>query len=137
MRSKLVLAVLAVLFCVGGASAYLSSTWYEDASGYEEAARQQVHQHVPMLVYFRTDWCPYCKKFDELLQDSKMREGLGPIIKVRVNPEHGDAERALFEKRFGAKGYPAIFWVAAEGASPRRVSAKGPPEEFLGRLTGN
>jgi thiol:disulfide interchange protein len=112
-----------------------SSTWFEDASGFEDAARQQAHQHAPMLVYFRTDWCPYCKKFDSLLEDAEVRSRLAKVIKVRVNPEHGDAEKNLFEKRYGARGYPAIFWAPSESAAPRRISGRGPAAEFLAQLT--
>ncbi|MBI2962927.1 MAG: thioredoxin family protein [Deltaproteobacteria bacterium] len=123
---------LAVVYA-GGALGYVSSTWYEDASGYEEATRQQKLYHAPLLVYFRVDWCPYCRAFDQLLTDSEMRSKLGEVIKVRVNPEHGDAEMALFEQRFGGKGYPAIYWVT-DGGAPRRLSAKGPASTFLAQL---
>lgn len=135
-HSALAIACLA-LAALGGASvarAYVSSTWYEDASGYEEAARRQKLQHAPLLVYFRTDWCPYCRAFDQLLEDYEMRSKLGEAIKVRVNPEHGDAERTLFEQRFGAKGFPAIYWVP-DGGAPRRLSSKGPASAFLAQLT--
>ena len=132
--------LLSLLFAIalvaaGRSHADYSSTWFEDASGFEDAARQQAHQHAPMLVYFRTDWCPYCKKFDSLLDEPEVRSRLADVIKVRVNPEHGDAERNLFEKRYGARGYPAIFWVPSESAAPRRISGKGPAPEFLAQLT--
>ena len=129
------LIVATVLAAANGSYAYFSSTWFEDASGFEDAARQQTHQHAPMLVYFHTDWCPYCKKFDSLLEDPSIRSRLANVIKVRVNPEHGDAERNLFEKRYGARGYPAIYWVPSESAAPRRISGKGPAPEFLAQLT--
>jgi glutaredoxin len=91
------------------ARAYLSSTWYEDATGYEEALRQQNVLHAPMLVYFRTDWCPHCRAFDRLLEDPKVRSQISPYVKVRLNPEHGKAEKEIFEGRFGAMGFPALF----------------------------
>jgi thiol:disulfide interchange protein len=134
-RFALWLLAAMIVFAAARSSAYSSPTWYEDASGFEDAARQQVRQQVPMLVYFRTDWCPYCKKFDSLLEDSSVRSRLANVIKVRVNPEHGDAERSLFEKRYAARGYPAIFWVPSESAAPRRISGKGPAAEFLAQLT--
>jgi thiol:disulfide interchange protein len=112
-RQWLLVSLVSALALVvaGRSNAYVSSTWFDDASGFEDAAREQARQHAPMLVYFRTDWCPYCKKFDSLLEDAGVRSRLANVIKVRVNPEHGDAERNLFEKRFGARGYPAIYWV--------------------------
>jgi len=128
------LALASVLLVTAMARAYVSSSWYEDASGYEEAARLQKLHHAPMFVYFRVDWCPHCKAFDALLDDGRVRGKLGEAIKVRVNPEHGDAERKIFAEKFGAKGYPAIYWVASENDSPRRISGKGPAETFLAQL---
>lgn len=129
----LVLSLAAGLFGASMASAYMSSTWFEDASGYEAALRQQRIHHAPMLVYFRTDWCPYCRTFDQRLEDYEMKSKLGGAIKVRLNPEHGPAERKLFEQEFGAKGFPAIYWVR-EGSAPRRLSAGKSVAEFLAQI---
>ena len=123
-----------VLSSARATHAYLSSTWYEDASGYEEAVRQQKMLHVPMFVYFRVDWCPHCRAFDRLLDDQAVRSQLGSCVKVRVNPEHGKAEKALFEERFGTKGYPSLFLVDSDGGSPRRLSHGGPPQRFVAQF---
>ena len=130
------LVAASIVLATGLASAFVSSTWYEDASGYEDALRQQKLFHTPMLVYFRVDWCPHCRAFDALLDDGQVRGKLGSAIKVRINPEHGDAERKIFSERFAAKGYPAIFWVPSENDAPRRISGKGPAETFLAQLSG-
>jgi len=50
------------------AQAYYSATWYEDAAGYEKALRDQRIHHVPIFVYFRVDWCPHCRAFDDLAE---------------------------------------------------------------------
>jgi thiol:disulfide interchange protein len=134
---KIALAMMAlgcVLSSARFAHAYLSSTWYEDASGYEEAVRQQKSLHVAMFVYFRVDWCPHCRAFDKLLEEQAVRSQVGSYVKVRINPEHGKAEKALFEQTFGTKGYPALFIVDSEGASPRRLSHGGPPERFVAQF---
>jgi len=140
-RRAVPISILAAVLClvtalpaaVRVARAFVSSTWYQDAEGYAEAARRQAAEKVPMLVYFRVDWCPYCRVFDRLLEDYEMRRGLAGALKVRVNPEHGEAERALFEQRFGGRGFPAIYWAPASG-TPRRVSSAGPAAEFLAQL---
>jgi thiol:disulfide interchange protein len=138
VRASIIAAVLSVVtvlpFAARVGRAFVSSVWYEDAGGYAEAARRHEAEDVPMLVYFHVDWCPYCRAFDQLLEDSEMRRGLVSALKVRVNPEHGPAEQALFEQRFGAKGYPAIYWVPVDGA-PRRISAAGPAAAFLAQLS--
>ena len=135
-RPSLLLIAALVLLAAGQARAYVSSSWYEDASGYAEAVRLQKLHHAPMIVYFRVDWCPHCRAFDQLLEDSAMRSKLGQAIKVRINPEHGAAEKQIFEQQFGAKAYPAIFWLGSENDSPRKLSSKGPAEKFLAQLGG-
>jgi hypothetical protein len=126
--------VLALAAASPRSEAYLSSTWYEDAGGYQEAARRQKLLNAPLLVYFRVDWCPYCRAFDQLLEDQTVRARLASYIKVRVNPEHGKAERALFEEKFGAKGYPALFLQRSEAAAPSRLSARGPADAFVAQF---
>jgi thiol:disulfide interchange protein len=128
------IGIAAALIVAPAARAYLSSTWYEDASGYEEALRQQKVLHAPMLVYFRTDWCPHCRAFDRLLEDPKVRSQISPYIKVRLNPEHGKAEKEIFEERFGAMGVPALFFQDSDTASPSRISAKGPADRFVAQF---
>jgi thiol:disulfide interchange protein len=137
VRTSTLAAVLCVVtalpFAASVGRAFVSSIWYEGADGYAEAVRRQAAENAPMLVYFRVDWCPYCRAFDRLLEDDEMRRGLAAALKVRVNPEHGEAERVLFEERFGGRGYPAICWVPV-GGPPRRLSSAGPAAEFLAQL---
>src|SRR6058998_1445848 len=107
------------------------AAWYEDAAGYEYALRRQRSDHVPVLVYFRTDWCPHCRALDALLDSGEVRARLADYLKVRVNPEHGAAERRL-EKSYGSGGYPALF-LQADGRS-RRLSTAGPAVRFLAQF---
>jgi len=63
----------------------------------------------PVLVYFYTDWCPYCREFDDQLVaapevDTYLRE----IVAVRINPELGAAEAEL-ARRYGINGFPALY----------------------------
>ncbi len=128
---------VAMLLAARVGDAYLSSTWYQDASGFEEAARQQKMLHAPMFVYFRVDWCPHCRAFDQLLEEPAVRSQLGSYLKVRVNPERGREEKALQEQRFGSKGYPSLFIVDSQGGAPRRVSHSGPADRFVAQLGEN
>jgi thiol:disulfide interchange protein len=128
------IGIAAALIVAPAARADSSSTWYEDASGYAEAIRQQKVLHAPMLVYFRTDWCPHCRAFDQLLDDPKVRSQVDPYIKVRINPEHGKSEKEIFEEQFGAMGFPALFFQDSETATPERISAKGPADRFVAQF---
>ena len=101
--------------------------------GYEQAVRQQRSVHAPLLVSFRVDWCPHCRALDEMLEAYEVRSRLNAFIKVRINPEHGDAEKALFQGPHGAGGYPALF-VQPDGGAPARLSTKGLPEQLVAHL---
>src|SRR4030095_1008565 len=126
--------VLAVTQLAGvqGAAAYLSSTWYEGADGGAQARRQQRAHDVPILVYFRAEWCPHCHALDEMLEDRKVDARLRQVIKVRIDPEDGDEEERLFSEDFGAEGFPALFLVSPGGA--RRQLSSGSAERLLAQL---
>lgn len=132
----LALAVAVVLAAAipRDAAAYDSATWYEGAEGWDRALRQQRAHRVPILVYFRVDWCPHCHALDELLEDDEVYARLRHVIKVRIDPEDGDDEQELFAGEFGARGFPALFLV--RDGSRRRLSASRTAEDLLAQLPG-
>lgn len=135
VRALVLATVVAMALSGAGtnrAQAYYSSTWYEDATGYEQAVREQRAHHAPIFVYFRVDWCPHCRAFDQMAEAYEVRSKLNEFIKVRINPEHGDAEKAL-QARYGASSYPALF-VHPDGGAPGSISAKGPSTQFVAQL---
>jgi thiol:disulfide interchange protein len=124
---------LALLLAAAPARSYYSSTWYEGADGYARAVRQQRASPVPMLVYFRTDWCPHCRALDDLLAEPEVRARLAGVIKVRIDPERGEAEQALFESQYPSSGFPALF-LRAEDGTAARLDHRGPSKRFLSQL---
>ncbi len=103
----------------------VSPRWHEGARGYAQAQREQERCKAPMVVYFRTDWCPYCREFEqELLSDRRVeRYFRNDLVKVRLNPEDGPEERSLAND-FGVTGYPSVFIVGSQGVDPRRLSLR-------------
>jgi len=66
-------------------------------------------ENKPVLVYFYTDWCPYCREFDdELVAAPEVDTYLRDIVAVRINPELGVAEAEL-ARRYGINGFPALY----------------------------
>jgi thiol:disulfide interchange protein len=127
------LIVLLVGLSAAPLFAYFSNTWFEGASGWKNAARQSRTLGVPMFVYFRVDWCPHCRSFDDLLGEAPVRGKLAKVIKVVVDPERGDEERRLFKEAYGGTGFPTLFLHPPDG-SPRRLSHGGPAEKFLAQF---
>lgn len=98
----------------------VSSYWQEGARGFADAGREQARVKAPLLVYFYTDWCPYCRELDRtVLSDSSFDRFRA--VKVRVNPEAGPEERAIAD-RFGVNGYPSLFLIASPSVSPQPMS---------------
>ena len=96
--------------------------WSEGARGFRSASNEQRVSGCPMLLYFRADWCPYCKQFDRgVLSDSGVSAAIAPAVKVRIDPEKGDDENAL-AKKFGVHGYPTLLLVARDGVAPVHLS---------------
>jgi thiol:disulfide interchange protein len=99
-----------------------SSTWPQNAGGYVAASEISKAEGRPMFIYFRTDWCPYCREFERrLLGSPEVEDYLRGLARVRINPEAGPRENRLAET-YGVQGYPAIFWQRHASAEPIRVS---------------
>ena len=92
--------------------------WLYGSAGYARALELQREMKVPLVVYFYTDWCPYCHALDsDYLPAAPVRQYLSGVVKVRINPEHGPAEREL-AKQYGVRGYPSFFIMRNPSATP-------------------
>ena len=103
------------------AAAYDSSTWYEGADGWDRARRAQRTHGVPIFLYFTADWCAPCHALEEVLEEREVRERLRGLIKVRIAPDDGDEEEAMFVEEFGGHSVPTLFLVSPNGKR-RRLS---------------
>ena len=100
---------------------FVSESWYSGAEEYVKAEADHRQAGVPLVVYFYTDWCPYCKKFDrEILTSIEVIKFMNSVVKVRVNPETGP-EEATLANRYGVRGYPSIFVVDPQTGTPTKV----------------
>jgi thiol-disulfide isomerase/thioredoxin len=105
--------------------------WFHGAAGYARAVELQRQLNVPLVVYFYTDWCGYCRALDnKYLPSAPVQEYLQGVVKVRINPEHGKAERAL-SQRYGISGYPSFFVIRQAETRPVNVH----PFRRAGNLT--
>ena len=113
------------------------SSWLSGASGYARALQLQKELKVPLIVYFYADWCPYCRKLDDnYLPTQVAQDYLQHVVKVRINPEAGPAERDIAD-RYNVTGYPRFYLFRNVATPPvniqpfRRNSAMT-PEEWIG-----
>jgi thiol:disulfide interchange protein len=110
-------AVLLLLAACGGTAASESSPrfdptgWLSGADGLYGALASIKKQGSPppMVVYFYTDWCGYCRQFErELLSTAAVKRYFQDVLAVRINPEKGPRERQIADY-YGVSGYPAFF----------------------------
>ena len=97
------------------------STWKYGPEGMLEASQQYEADPKPILLYFYTDWCGYCRQFErELLTSKELQNYLeDEVIAVRINPERDNGAR--ISRRYGVRGFPALFVHSSESKVISRV----------------
>ena len=125
MRRTMALTIAVLALCALPADTAEFSgaaSWYEGADGFERAVETAEQEGKALMVYFRTDWCPYCRQFEEeLLSTEEVNLFLSKVIPVTVNPESGRQEEEI-ASAYGVRGYPAVFMHPAGLEAPRRIS---------------
>ncbi|MFQ5526343.1 MAG: thioredoxin fold domain-containing protein [Thermoanaerobaculia bacterium] len=96
-------------------------SWFQGASGFSRGLERAQTKNQAVLVYFYTDWCPYCRQLEsELLGRAVVEEYTKYLVKIRVNPEKGASERAL-AGQYGVAGYPSVFIHPAGLGGPQKI----------------
>lgn len=146
--TKYIPAIFAVALCLFIVKSFFDQyvpnynfpDWEKGASGYQLALRQAKAEGEPLIIYFHTNWCGWCKKLNKnYLATSKAEEFLRNIPKVEINPDKGKAEKALF-KKFGLTGYPSFLLLIPKLSSevltisPFSKGRELTVEEFLDRI---
>jgi len=119
---------------------YAFQDWEHGASGYHLALKEAKAGGKPLIIYFHTSWCGWCKKLDNYyLATDEAGEFLENIPKVEINPDKGEAEKALFQK-FRLTGYPSFLVLIPKlkgnpvQISPFLNTGNLTIEEFLDKL---
>jgi hypothetical protein len=91
------------------------SDWHHNQDGYIRALRRRSHVKGAMVLYFRTDWCPWSRRFeDEFLADPAIADWASDKIRVVLDPEFSLEEAGLV-RRLGITGFPAFFVIPPAG----------------------
>jgi hypothetical protein len=99
----------------------VSPDWFDDAEGLGRAKKEQAYAGVPMIIYFRVDWCPYCRRMDQdIISSSSVSQFLANVVKVRINPE-SSPDNAELARSMGVSRYPSVFVVPHPGSTPEKI----------------
>ncbi len=115
--------------------------WHEGAAGFAQAVEERQASSGAMLIYFHTEWCGYCKKFErDLWPTAAVQSGLRDVVKVRINPERSPEERAIAE-RYGVHGFPSLFVERGGAPKPLHPFTRGAggwveatPDQFVAEV---
>ncbi len=100
----------------------VSSSWFEGADGLARAKKEQAYANVPMIIYFRVDWCPYCQRMDQDISSTAVGDFLANVVKVRINPESSPADGEV-ARSMGVKSFPSVFAAPFPGSSPQKIQS--------------
>jgi thiol:disulfide interchange protein len=107
--------------------------WYADAPGYEAASSAQAASKQPMLVYFHTSWCGWCKQLElDVFGTPQFQSRYGDMLKVKIDAEEGSQNRSLTSD-FSVSGYPTVFLIRGDGRR-ERLAGYSPPDVYFTRI---
>jgi len=105
--------------------------WMQGANGYGQAVDAHRSSGDLMVVYVYTDWCPYCRAFEEnVLSSPQVQNFLKNKIRVSINPEKGSREFSIARK-YGVRGYPSFYVHAPSSNLLRKINTQVTPSEFI------
>lgn len=104
-------AVFSALFAVNLLSPALADP-IQWGYSYDAALKLSARDNKPVMAFFYTSWCGYCRKMDaETFQDRSVIEASVGFITVRI-----DAEKYReVSYRYGLKAFPAILFLDSSG----------------------
>ena len=133
--------LLGGLFVCGDILAYDFSDWYHGASGYEDALDEVIGEEKPLILYFHSESCKWCKKLDnEYLASYEVDQFISNIPKVEISSAEEAPEKVLYDK-YGVSGVPSFFVLIpsmdskpAKSIFPFKKGNHMTPDEFISAI---
>ena len=101
--------------------------WFQGS--YEEALAEAKNSKKLVFLDFWTSWCGYCKKLDrDAFSNAEVVELMKGFVCLNVDAESKTG--APIAGKFPIRGYPALFFVAADGSIEDGISGWLPAEKF-------
>ncbi len=114
--------------------------WEEGADGFERVAKEHEQRHQAVVLYFRADWCGYCKRLErDYLADPRIASWLRKMPRVHIDPSAGDEEMEI-ARMFRVRGYPTFAVMPPDSTWGTRLhpfrqgGEDQSPSEFLADL---
>jgi thiol-disulfide isomerase/thioredoxin len=136
-----IVAIALVVFVIAlhqkrtAAMAEPSRGWESGAEAYQRALAEQKTESKPILLYFYTDWCGYCKRLDrEVFSSTAFKTRYPSLIKVKVNPEM-TREGQNLARDFGVGAFPTVYVISGHSQQWQSVVGfDGVPVHYFATL---
>lgn len=85
----------------------------------------------PLMVFFYTEWCGWCKAMDEMIfsnpemSDYSSKE----LVSVRIDAEKGNGLSLI--KKYKVRSYPTVVFLNNRGKEINRINGFLMPKSFL------
>jgi thiol:disulfide interchange protein len=101
--------------------------WQDYKIGMEKAENED----IPVLLYFYTDWCSYCKLMEEnTYSDDGVIAESRSFVAIKVEAE----KEADVSKNYDIKGYPTTYFLMPDGAVISKIVGYTEAEPFLDEM---
>ena len=96
---------------------------------HEKALEESKSEDKPLMIYFYTGWCSWCKKLErETYSNDQVASLLNDnFICLKINVE--DHPSLMAEYRI--PGFPTVIFLSAEGEEMGRIMGYKPPDVFM------
>ena len=103
--------LLTVILCMNAAQADNELRgWLQGPKNHNEVLQYATQGEKPILVYFYTDWCPYCKRLNkDYISSPEFQELTTGFYRVQINPEKSKSGNKLFKYEYGGTGFPSVY----------------------------
>lgn len=100
---------------------------------YVDAMKRANRENKPSVLYFYSNYCPYCNAMDKQVLADKEISGLlkNEVVYLRVDVEKREALAGLY----GIRGYPTTLLLEPSGERIARMPGYIPKKEFKKILT--
>jgi len=104
-------------------------------TSYDKAVKIAGESRKPTLVYFRSESCVWCMKFDsDVLSDKKVKSALEENF-ILASIDVNDRENIPIIIKFGVRGTPTLVFVDPEGKIIKKIVGFIDAKDFLKTLT--
>lgn len=93
-------------------------------------------ENKPVLIDFYADWCPPCKKMDNVtFQDKRVIAELGRFVAIKADVSRPSSPGQAAGKKYNVSAYPTFVLIDTKGQK-KTIVGYTPPKEFLKTLKG-